>query len=275
MNAAPQAFGSVEALIAGFRAPGTSPLLDDPSVVWFDNEAALFRTDVQATVIQDLRLLSDVALALCSARPTLFLITTAADAAHLSLLLEARTVVLSPYDGVVLSPGTLPRSGFAEHRFETALDWLSTLPDVQLPQTLSAFANLSKADFSRAGNAEVPPSIAAVQHFWLVVGDHGSLAQTVMQSATMIRTGMDGPFHSVTPTLLFVDPGEVEQLRTLRLTQSVAVVAPFVLDNETPVDKILTDFVDARPEPFHVHHVSILGERQDATLGCVYGEYVV
>ncbi len=267
--------GDVEGLVAGFRVAGSPDSRGEGPVVWFDDEGPLFRTDVKASVIEDLRLLSDVALNLFSARPTLFVIDDEADAMHLSLLLVSRKIILSPHDGIVLAPGIAPRGGFREHLFASVGEWLTTDPEAVLPPTLSRFASFSKADFSRAGSQGAPFALPTVQHFWRIIGEHGAMAQTVMAAAGMIRVGNGGPFDKVTPTLLFVDPAEVGRLEALSMPQSVSVVAPFALSNQIPVDELLSDFVDARREPFHVHDVAILGEQEEATLGCLYGEYVV
>ena len=143
-----------------------------------------------------------------------------------------------------------------------------------LPATLGAFNALTKAHYSNFARRASSVAIPSVQHFWRLVGQHATLAQTLIRTAQMIRVGIEGPFRDVTPTMLFVDPGHTEEISRLALRQSTLVIAPFALPLGEPVDGVIAEFADARPEPFHLHDLITFGDRQGSTIGCLYGEYV-
>lgn len=264
-------------VVAGFHGASGTPVVPSASVWWTSDEDGLFRSDIAAFVIQDCRLLGDLTLALTVGRPTLFVIDDPVDLAHLAILLANREIILTPYDAIY-APAGLPRvEGIFEHVITEPRAWIAALgaKTCTLPPSLSAFGELSKADFSEVAALCAGAQLGTIQHFWQIVGTHDQLAQTLLRTPEMIRVGRGGPFHDFTPTLLFADPQEASAIEQLALRQSTIVVAPFALQAGRPIDGLFADFVDARPEPFHLHDVTTFGERHGQVLGCLYGEYAM
>ena len=262
-------------LIGGFHAPGRTPRIDDARVEWTSDETTLFRSDVGAFVIEDCRLLGDLTLALTVGRPTLFVIDNAVDLAHLQILQSNREIVLTPHDRVYTAGEVPAVEGLREHITQSPAAWIAAHDQqAALPATLGAFNALTKAHYSNFARRASSVAIPSVQHFWRLVGQHATLAQTLIRTAQMIRVGIEGPFRDVTPTMLFVDPGHTEEISRLALRQSTLVIAPFALPLGEPVDGVIAEFADARPEPFHLHDLITFGDRQGSTIGCLYGEYV-
>ncbi|GAB5376161.1 MAG: hypothetical protein AcusKO_26230 [Acuticoccus sp.] len=264
-------------IVAGFHGAERTPVLKSPLVSWTSDEDGLFRSDIAAFVIQDCRLLSDLTLALTVGRPTLFVIDDPVDLAHLAILLSNREIVLTPYDAIY-APTGLPRvEGIFEHVVSEPQTWISAFDEkaCSVPPGLAAFAHLSKADYSDFAALCGGASLGSIQHFWQIIGDHQQMAQTLLRTPEMIRVGRGGPFHDFTPTLIFADPTRAMSIAALPLRQSTIVVAPFALEAGEPIDGLFADFVDARPEPFHLHDVTTFGERHGHSLGCLYGEYAM
>lgn len=264
-------------VVAGFHGPASTPVLASPSVSWTSDEDALFRSDIAAFVIQDCRLLGDLTLALTVGRPTLFVIDDPIDLAHLAVLQANREIVLTPYDAVY-APGGMPRlEGIVDHLIDDPHEWIGASGNVcRVPSTLGAFASFTKAEFSAfAAAVGSDARLGTVQHFVRIVGRHERMAQTMIRTAEMIRVGRGGPFHDFTPTLIFVDLAHTHAIETLPLRQSTVVVAPFALEPGEPVDVLLADLVDARPEPFHLHDVTTFGEKRGRVFGCLLGEYAM
>jgi len=261
-------------VLAGFHGEGFAPVLASSAISWTSDEDALFRSDIAAYVIQDCRLLGDLTLALTAGRPTLFVINSPIDLAHLAILQANREIVLTPYDAIY-SPAGLPRvEGLVEHVIDDPRDWIAAHGSVcKVPASLATFAGLGKADFCQFAEKCGSVRLGTVQHFWQIVGGHDEMAQLFLRTPEMIRVGCGGPFHDFTPTLLFVDPAHALAIETMPLRQSTLVVAPFALAAGDPVDGLFAELVDARPEPFHLHDVTTFGELHGSVLGCLYGEY--
>ncbi|MEM8663214.1 MAG: hypothetical protein AAGF49_03710 [Pseudomonadota bacterium] len=263
-------------VVVGFRGHTATAGVDDPAIVWTSDETTLFRADIDAFVIQDCRLISDLTLALTVGRPTLFVLNGTVDFAHLAILQAAREVILTPLDAVYAAAGSPPIEGLREHLTADPRGWIAAKGRLGLlPATLGPFNALSKAAFRTISRKIAAVKMPTVQHFWRLVGAQESMAQTMMATARMMRTGVGGPFDAVTPTVLFVDPAQVDHLGDITLRQSTIVVAPFALPIGAPIDTLLTTFVDARREPFHLHEVLTFGDVEETTIGCLFGEYVV
>lgn len=261
--------------VAGFHAPGRGPRVDVPGITWTSDETTLFRAEIGAYVIEDVRLLGDLTLALTIGRPTLFVIDNPIDLAHLHILQANREIVLTPHDRVYAPAGLPGVEGLREHVTDAPEAWIeSHQREAALPRSLAAFNALTKADYNNFARRAADVAMPDVQLFWRLVGHHGTLAQTLLRTAQMIRVGLDGPFEGVTPTLLFADPACTEEIASVTLRQSTLVVAPFMLPVGEPIDSVFAEFVDARSEPFHLHDLITFGDRQGATVGCLYGEYV-
>ncbi|MEO1105588.1 MAG: hypothetical protein AAFW98_17940, partial [Pseudomonadota bacterium] len=184
--------------------------------------------------------------------------------------------ILTPRDAVYAPAGLEPVEGLREHIITDPQVWIAARGKTDAaPETLSPFNALSKADYRTIARNVSAVKLPDVQHFWHLVGDHGQMAQTMMPTSRMIRTGVGGPFDAMTPTLIFVDPARVDDIAALPLRQSTFVLAPFAIPAGEAVDMLLTAFVDARREPFHLHDVLTFGDVEGATVGCLYGEYVM
>lgn len=263
-------------LVAGFHGPACTPVLPSSAVSWTSDEDGLFRSDITAFVLQDCRLLGDLTLALTVGRPTLFVVNDPVDLAHLAVLQANREIVLTPYDAIY-APAGLPRiEGVIEHMIDDPREWIAAGGGAcRLPSSLAAFASFTKAEFSTFAAMCNEARLGAVQHFFRIVGSHDPMAQTMIRTPEMIRVGRGGPFHDFTPTLLFVDPAHTGTIETLALRQSTIVVAPFALAPGDPIDALLAELVDARPEPFHLHDVTTFGQKKGHVFGCVFGEYAM
>jgi len=267
---------TVHGVVAGFHAPGRPPAVSEPSVLWTSEEDALFRSDIEAFVIKDCRLLGDLTLAPTVGRPTLFVVDDPLDLAHLSILQSNREIILTPYDAVHAPAAPPAVEGLREHVAGDVRKWIASRGlGGGVPATLEAFRGLTKANFEDFARRAAAVMMPRVQHFWRLVGQHGALAQTLMATPRMIRVGVGGPFDAMTPTLLFVDPAYVDGLAALSLGQSTVVVAPFALPLGEPVDALFAEFVDARREPFHLHDVITFGDVNGACVGCLFGEYTL
>ena len=264
-------------VVAGFHGASSQPVLQAPSIAWTSDEDSLFRSDIDAFVIQDCRLLGDLTLALTVGRPTLFVIDDAIDLAHLAVLQANREIVFTPYDAVY-APGGLPRvEGIIDHLIDDPREWVAARGNVcRVPATLGAFANFTKAEFSSfAATVGDAGRLGTVQHFFRTVGRHDRMAQTMIRTPEMIRVGRGGPFHDFSPTLLFVDLAHSHAIEALTLRQSTVVVAPLALKPGEPIDALLAELVDARPEPFHLHDVTTFGEKRGRVFCCLFGEYAI
>ncbi|MEM8855220.1 MAG: hypothetical protein AAGD34_16055 [Pseudomonadota bacterium] len=264
--------------IAAFGRGGSGPDID-PSVNWSGDERALYDTAATALVVTDLRLLSDLTLVVLSARPTLFVINDPRDLPHYRLLLQRRELVLTPADAVHVTGAArgapLP-AGLGEHLVDDPSAWVAAGGTARsLKGPLKAFGLVGKSRLTELAQRANGLALPSVQHFWRLIGENGSLAQLAMRTAAMERVGAGGPLDRFSPTLLFLDPAHCEDLRALPLPQSVTVVAPFTLPRGQPLEFLISQIKDARPEPFHLHRVASLMDVDDVTLGIVYGEFVV
>ncbi|MEM9223614.1 MAG: hypothetical protein AAGB11_14630, partial [Pseudomonadota bacterium] len=265
-----------QGVVAGFHGPTSRPLLDDETVLWTSDETNLARSDIDAFVIQDCRLLSDITLSLTVGRPTLFVVGDPVDLIHLSILQANREVILTPYDAVYAPAGMLASEGLRDHEIGRPDNWIAAKGRMAAaPETLAPFNAISKAAFRKIARQVADIELPKVQHFWRLVGEHANMAQTVMATPRMIRTGVGGPFNKISPTIIFADPARVDQLGALTLRQSTIILALFANPIGEAVDAMLTGFVDARQEPFLLHDVVTFGDVRNATIGCLFGEYLI
>ncbi len=263
-------------LVAGFHGHACTPVLPSSAISWTSDEDGLFRSDITAFVIQDCRLLGDLTLALTVGRPTLFVVNDPIDLAHLAVLQANREIVLTPYDAIYTPGGLPPIEGVIEHLIDDPKEWIAAGGGAcRLPSSLAAFASFTKAEFSAFAAMCNEARLGTVQHFFRIVGTHDQMAQTMIRTPEMIRVGRGGPFHDFTPTLLFVDPAQAGTIETLPLRQSTIVVMPFALAPGDPIDTLLAELVDARPEPFHLHDVTTFAQKKGYVFGCLFGEYAM
>lgn len=243
----------------------------------------MFGTDVGAFVIADVRRLGDLALTLLGARPVLYVLNDARDMPHYRALLHHRLIVQTPFDAVLDPSGNVHGDRWLTLQFadlfvrgDAAITVLPPFGGAPfIPATLAPFARLTKARLMEFARRSAILPLPRVQHFWRPVGDVGAMAPLLMNTQAMTRAGVGGTFDAMTPTLLVVDPAALDELGTVRLGQSTTIVAPFALPAGTPVDHLLADFSDARDEPFHLHHLEVIGVVDEATIGCFYAEYMV
>lgn len=268
----------IRAPVPAFGQGGTGPPIDG-SIVWSGDQRVLYDAAATALVVTDLRLLSDLTLVVLSARPTLFVLSDLRDLAHYRLLLQRRELILTPADAVYVTGKALDAplpSGLCEHLVDDPSPWVAAGGKARsLKGSLQGFGLVDKSRLTELAQRANGLALPSVQHFWRLVGNHGSLAQLAMRAASMERVGVGGPLDGFSPTLLFLDPAHCQDLSALALPQSVTVVAPFTLPRGTPLEFLISQIKDARPEPFHLHRVSSLVDVDDVTLGIVYGEFVV
>ncbi|MBJ3774697.1 hypothetical protein [Acuticoccus mangrovi] len=266
--------------LAGYCAPGTHPSFVDDRIEWTNDEALLYVSGWDGYVIQDVRRLSDLTLILFAGRPILIVLDEPRDFSHLRLLLGERAILLTPADGIHVTAkwphDTAPILPGIPDVVVNPAEWMAAGGRARrVPPTLAPFQRLRKARLTEFARRVGQLPLPRVQHFWRPVGDVGAFAGLVLAHGPMIRVGAGGPFHTMTPTLLLVDPAELDRLSALTLSQSTIVAAPFALPRGRPIDHLLADFADARHEPFHLHEVAVLGDVGEVTVGCLYGEYVV
>ncbi|MCF3932605.1 hypothetical protein L1787_04135 [Acuticoccus sp. M5D2P5] len=247
------------------------------AIEWTDAECDLYRPGVDGLIVQDLRTLSDQIYPLIAATPTLFVLSDR-DRPHFLVLLHHRTVVLTPADAVFVDGpprGDRLQSMIGDSHVAGPDDWIMADGAMRaIPASLAPFAEVAKVEFGEIARRVAAIPLPRVQHFWAPVGPVAAFAPIFIGPMSAVRVD-EGPFAGLAPTLLLVDPEHMGDLADRPLPQSTIVVMPFALARGRPIDHLLADLAEMRREPFHLHDLVTLGDVGEASLGCLYGEFVV